>query len=88
MNVNENRIPVMLTIKATAERFGLPEHFVRNQVNSGVVVAVQSGNKYYVNADKFIEYLNTNTLVPIESEPKAKAQPKREKVLGISPIRQ
>lgn len=87
MNVNENRIPKMLTIKATAEMFGLPEHFVRTEANSGGVIGVRSGNKTYINADKFIEYLNTNTLVPIESEPKAKAEPKREKVLGISPIR-
>lgn len=89
MNVNENRIPVMLTIKAAAERFGLSEHSIRQKAKNGEIVAVPIGKKILVNADRFIDYLNTATAAPtpIEPAPKPKAQPKSEKVLGISPIR-
>lgn len=55
-------IPTMLTIKETAEKFGLSEYFVRKEVGTGRVVAIKSGNKVLVNAGKFIEYLNSNTL--------------------------
>lgn len=55
------KIPHMETIRATAKLFGLPEHFVRQKVLDGEVVAVKAGNKYLVNVDKFAEYLNTHT---------------------------
>lgn len=54
-------IPHMETIKAAAKLLGLPEHFVRQKVISGEIVAVKAGSKYLVNVDKFIEYLNTTT---------------------------
>lgn len=53
-------IPHMETIKTTAKLFGLAEHFVRQLVVSGEIVAVKAGCKYLVNIDKFIEYLNTS----------------------------
>lgn len=58
MTVN---IPHMETIKATAKLFGLAEHFVRQLVIRGEIVAVKAGCKYLVNVDKFAEYLNTHT---------------------------
>lgn len=63
ISVNCNRaapraIPHMETIKKTAKLFGLAEHFVRQLVLSGEVVAVKAGCKYLVNCDKLIEYLN------------------------------
>ena len=61
--MNENlKIPRMETIRKTAEIFKLPVHFVREKVNSGEVVAVRAGNKYLVNVDKFVEYLNSATI--------------------------
>lgn len=55
-------IPHMATIKETAKLFGLAEHFVRQLVIKGEVVAVKAGCKYLVNVDRLAEYLNTNTL--------------------------
>lgn len=55
-------IPHMATIKETAKLFGLAEHFVRQLVIKGEVVAVKAGCKYLVNIDRLAEYLNTNTL--------------------------
>lgn len=57
-----NNIPHMETIKNTAKITGLPEHFIRQKVLSGEIVAVQAGRKYLVNIDKFAEYLNSNTI--------------------------
>lgn len=74
-----NNIPHMETIKATAKMFGLAEHFVRQLVISGKIVAVKAGCKYLVNVDKLAEYLNTNTL---ESE----QGNSDETVHGIKPI--
>ena len=55
-------IPRMETIKETAKLFNLPEHFVRQKVSCGEVVAVKAGKKYLVNIDKFAEYLNNTTV--------------------------
>lgn len=59
-------IPQMETIKNTAKLFGLPEHFVRQKVVHGEIVAVKAGCKYLVNVDKFADYLNTHTEQPAE----------------------
>lgn len=68
MNNNLNKIPQMLRITDIAEMYGLPVHFVRTLVNSGEVVAVRVGNKILVNAEKFSEFLDSNTLYSQEKE--------------------
>lgn len=60
--------PRMETIKATAELFGLPVHFVRQKVTSGEVVAVRAGRKFLVNAERFGEYLNNCRIAPEQEE--------------------
>lgn len=60
-------IPRMLTIKQTAQEFGLPEHFVRTLARSGKIVATRAGTKYLINADKLVEFLNTSRLGEEES---------------------
>lgn len=71
--------PRMETIQKTAKLFGLPEHFVRQKVLSGEIVAVNAGRRYLVNVDKFAEYLNNNTIsAPAERDESgcyAKIQP-------------
>jgi hypothetical protein len=57
---NNIKVPHMETIKATAEMFGLPIHFVRSKAKNGEIVSVRAGERYLVNVDKFAEYLNTN----------------------------
>ncbi len=54
--------PRMETITTTAEILHVPVHFVRAKVKNGEVVAVKAGRRYLVNVDKFIEYLNGNTV--------------------------
>ena len=68
----------METIKITAKMFGLAEHFVRNLVLSGKIVAVKAGRKYLVNVDKLAEYLDTNTLEAVQEN--------TEEAHGINPI--
>lgn len=55
------KIPRMETIKNTAKLTGLPEHFIRQKAISGEIVAVKAGNKYLINVDKLIDYLNAPT---------------------------
>lgn len=62
------KIPRMLTIKQVAREFGLAEHFVRSLAKSGTIVAVRAGNKFLINADRLIEFLNSNTLGAEEEE--------------------
>lgn len=84
ITVNCNRavpraIPHMETIKNTAKLFGLAEHFVRQLVLSGEIVAVKAGCKYLVNVDKLAEYLNTSRVT-------AQTGAEEEAVSGITPI--
>lgn len=72
-------IPHMETIKRTAKLFGLAEHFVRQLVLSGEIVAVKAGCKYLVNCDKLTEYLNTSRVT-------AQTGVQEEAVSGITPI--
>ena len=63
-----NNIPRMETVKTTAKMFGLAEHFVRQLVLSGKIVAVKAGRKYLVNIDKFAEYLNSAKVADTAAE--------------------
>ena len=52
-------VPVMLSIKDTAERFGLPVHMIRQAVASGAVYSVRSGSKkFWVNQDSVVRWLS------------------------------
>lgn len=55
-------VPRMATIKEAAKIFSLSEHYIRQLVISGTIVASRTGNKYLVNVDKLIEYFNTNRI--------------------------
>ena len=68
--------PRMESIKATAELFNLPVHFIRQKVASGEIVAVRAGRRFLVNCDRLAEYLNSSKVVP----------EKQEKATGIVPI--
>lgn len=51
-------IPRMLTMKQAAEETGLAYNAIRQLCKQRKIVYVQSGNKYYVNAKKLVEYLD------------------------------
>lgn len=64
MDITRN-IPRMETINKAAEITGLSKHFIRQKAISGEIVCVKAGNKYLINIDKLIEYLNSgDTLQP------------------------
>mgnify|MGYP007017343073 CR=1 FL=1 len=54
-----DKIPTMLTINQTAERSGLATHYVRQLCLQGKVTYCRAGNKYLVNFEKFVDFLNT-----------------------------
>lgn len=51
-------IPRMETINKAAEITGLSKHFIRQKAVNGEIVCVKAGNKYMINIDRLIEYLN------------------------------
>ena len=53
-----NEVPVMLTIKETSEKSGLPYSAIRKKCLCGEVVCIRCGRKFLVNWNKFLEYLN------------------------------
>ena len=53
-----NNVPHMCTIKQTAKETGLAYNYIRNLCLQNKIVYVRAGNKYLVNVDKLIDYLN------------------------------
>ncbi len=51
-------IPKMKTIKETAKESGFTEYFIRNLCLRNKIIFVKSGNKFLINHDRFIDYLN------------------------------
>lgn len=59
--IDTTRIPELLTVKQTAQRFGLSTYAVRQLIRSGKIVFIRPGGQHgpiYINSDKFLEYLN------------------------------
>lgn len=56
------RCPRMLTIKQTAAETNLPYEFIRQLCLQKKIVFIRTGNKYLINFEKFIDYLNGETL--------------------------
>jgi len=50
-------VPLVLTIRETAERAGIPVAFVRRLVADGTVHAVRSGSRFYVTWASVEQYL-------------------------------
>ena len=53
-----HKVPLMLTIKETADRTGLSYHFIRQLCIENKIVYLKAGNKYLINFDRFIDFLN------------------------------
>jgi len=56
--------PTMLTIRETAERSGLARHYIRQLCLQHKIIYRKSGNKFLVNYEKFIDYLNISEEKP------------------------
>lgn len=57
----EQKIPEMLTVKETAERFGISQYSIRKLIQQRKIVFIHPTSKYLINADRFSEYLNSIT---------------------------
>ena len=53
-------VPTMLPIKEVSSRTGLRYEFLRQLCLNGEIVHIRTGNKYLINYEKFLEYLNGN----------------------------
>ena len=51
-------MPQMLTIRETSNQSGLSYDFIRKLCMQNKIVHVRAGSKYYINFDRFVEYLN------------------------------
>lgn len=51
-------IPRMLTMKQAAEETGLTYNAVRKMCLQGKIVYCKSGNKFFINVKKLVEYLD------------------------------
>lgn len=58
MNINSKPLPTMRTIKQSARAAGIPEHFLRQLVKQQKVVYVKAGNRFLINFDCLIDFLN------------------------------
>jgi excisionase family DNA binding protein len=64
---NDNVIPTMLTVKETAARFGIAQHYARQLALSGRVKAVRAGRKILINQSSVTDYFNNNYLTTSQS---------------------
>ena len=60
MNEAYGKPPEMLQIKQVASRTGLSYYYIRQLCLNEEIVFIRAGNKYLVNYDRFIDYLNGN----------------------------
>ncbi len=61
-------MPTMLTIKAAAEQTGLTYSCLRRWILEGKFpFYVRAGNKYFVNQERLVDFLNTPATAPAVS---------------------
>lgn len=53
-----NNIPRMLKLKDASQETGLSYNFLRQLCLTNQIVFVRAGNKYFINMDKLIDFLN------------------------------
>lgn len=62
--INENKlggicnIPTMLTINKTMELTGLSKYYLRSLIADNKIIYLKTGNRFLINFEKLIEYLN------------------------------
>ena len=58
-----NEVPIMLTIKETSEKSGLPYSAIRKMCLNNKITYIKLGRKFLVNWNKFVEYLNGEEVI-------------------------
>lgn len=61
VQIKDYQIPEMVTISELSERTGLSYSFIRKLCIQNKIVHIRSGNKYLINFNRFLEFLNTGT---------------------------
>ena len=56
---NTNTLPRMRTIQQIADETGFSYRYISGLCKTNKIVHIRVGVKYFINFDKFIEYLNT-----------------------------
>lgn len=51
--------PTMLTLKESSSKTGLSYDYLRKLCLEGQIVHIKAGNKFLVNFEKLVEFLNT-----------------------------
>lgn len=59
---NDMVLPIMLTVKQTADAFGIAQHYARQLALSGQVRAVRAGRKILINQRSVVDYFNNSSL--------------------------
>ncbi len=60
--MGETKDLIMISIRETSERSGVPQRFIREKAKEGKCPGIYSGKKFLVNYNKFITMLNNNEL--------------------------
>ena len=79
MNIFNQKLPQMLTIKEAAKKAGLKPYFVRQLVLQNKIKYVKSGRKYLINLNSLIEFLNAGENEPVQNNVIRKINERTEK---------
>lgn len=59
--MKDYQIPEMLTISELSQRTGLSYSFIRKLCLQKKIVHIKAGNKYLINLNRFLDFLDTGT---------------------------
>ena len=76
--VSDVRIPRMVPIQTLADESGISYKAIWQMCKQNKIVHIKSGNKFLVNVDKFVEYLNTGE-TEVEDENKIETRGSKRK---------
>lgn len=72
------RIPRMVPIQTLADESGISYKALWQMCKQNKIVHIKSGNKFLINVDKFVEYLNAGEL-EVEDENKIETRGRKRK---------
>ena len=76
--VSEVRIPRMVPLQTLADESGISYKALWQMCKHNKIVHIKSGNKFLVNVDKFVEYLNAGEL-EVENDDKIETRGRKLK---------
>jgi len=78
--VSDVRIPRMVPLQTLADESGISYKALWQMCKQNKIVHIKSGNKFLVNVDKFVEYLNAGEL-EVEDDDKIETRGRKPKRL-------